>query len=68
MSHEVSAMPRRVSNKRKDKERTKTTLKLKNKCLFNNHLIDAFENEWGCCKRCSEWVHVTDFIRAIKQI
>lgn len=59
-------MPRHTSNKRKVKERKEQYKHLQNKCSFTNHLIDAFENEWGCCKRCSEWVHVADFIKEIK--
>ena len=61
-------MPRRISNKKRVKEQRKQSAKLILKCQYINHVIDSFENDWGCCKRCSEWVHVTDFIRGIKQL
>ena len=61
-------MPRRISNKRNVKRKEIKDSQMRNKCKYINHLIHEFENEWGCCSRCSEWIHVTDFIKGIKQL
>lgn len=56
-------MPRHNSNQKNKRYNEKRLKKIVNACLHTNHLIDTFDNDWGKCKRCSKWIHITDFIK-----